>query len=145
MREVGALLGLDGLAADADGQCGITVDATITVHLLHDPQAEAVALFAVVGTLPADRRAVVLELLLAANLFWRGTGGGTLGLDQTDDAIVLAERLALRGLHPSSVIERVRAMADRALAWRSALGEVGEHPAAAVTRLVGRAPALIWG
>jgi ornithine carbamoyltransferase len=136
VREVGALLGLDGLAADADGQCGITVDATITVHLLHDPQAEVVALFAVVGTLPADRRAVVLELLLAANLFWAHVTsmmGMTLhvaspdGYQLPDSVIDAAARIARDGAEVKRFIDPRRAVAGVDAVYTDVWTSMGEE------------------
>src|SRR5262245_50605592 len=76
---LGADIGLPNLQLDEEGRCTLDFDATrVTFEL--DERAENLFLYSGLGTLSADALPATAERLLAANLFWRGTGGATLAL-----------------------------------------------------------------
>jgi Tir chaperone protein (CesT) family len=122
LGELGSLVGIPELRADADLHCGLVVDAGTAVHLQFDPTSEAVTVYATAGQLPDAGRAEALELLMAANLFWQGTGGATLGLNQADGSVVAAQRVALTGLAAHPLMAIVQSVADVAATWADMLG-----------------------
>jgi hypothetical protein len=125
LGELGSLVGIPELRADADLHCGVVVDAGTAVHLQLDPTNATVTVYATAGQLSDSGRAAALELLMAANLFWQGTGGATLGLNQADGTIVAAQRVALAGLVAHALMAMVQSVADVAATWADMLDGLG--------------------
>ncbi len=147
LSEVAAEIGLDDLSLDADGRAGVVVEGTTTVLMQHNERDETLVAYSIVGPLPANARSAAIELLLAANLLWRGTGGATLGLDQEDDTVLLAQRMAVGTTRPQELATVLKELADMAGEWRDILSNLaarsdGAEPQPADLRAMGMA---VWG
>lgn len=97
MSDFGAALGIPDMRPDEFGCCCINVGDT-AFHVLVSPEGDTVTAFAEIGELPDDVEADVLRQMLAANYFWTGTGGATLGVQPETGAVVLAQRLPLESV-----------------------------------------------
>jgi len=81
LSELGQAVGLPDLAPDEDNYCCLGFDDKIITHLQYNEENEVLMLFAQLGTIDEDKAAEIYPKLLKANLFWQGTGGATLGVD----------------------------------------------------------------
>lgn len=85
--------GVEPLRPDADGTVALTVDGVPMKLTCREGAPDDVYCHAEAGSVAGlaypDR---VLEDALAANFFWRGTGGGTLSILPGTDTLMLGDR-----------------------------------------------------
>jgi hypothetical protein len=98
LRDFGKGIGLPDLAPDSDGFCRLRIGEKITVSMQHEPQSDDLVLFTTLVRIAPTERAEAYEMMLSANLFWAGTGGGTLAVEQQDGMAMLLARRSLLAL-----------------------------------------------
>lgn len=128
-------LGLGALSFGDDDRCTLTFDQVVVNFQVHGDTGELV-LYAKVGELPDAPSPTLLTHLLEANLFHRGTGGATLGIESEERLIVLARNLPVVGLDSLVFREIVTRFIDAAEFWMHAhrefvQKEIPEEPAKA--------------
>lgn len=125
--ELGKALGIEGLAFDAEGVCDLVFDEAITVRLAQDAAADRVLAVSAVGRIGDDGGEAMLENLLAANLFWSGTGGATIAAEP-DGTLALMQAWPLAGLGFPQFEEGLRGFVEACEAWTRRL-QGAEAPA----------------
>lgn len=134
--ELGALIGLPDLSFDADGDCGLTVDDTLSVDISHLPAEDAFLFGADLGRPAEPLDPALAAAMLDANFFWRGTAGATLGLDRESGAAVLIETVPLAGADAAGLHARLRAFVETARTWSDRIAgriALSEEPVTTVT------------
>lgn len=124
--QLGRQMGFE-LALDDNRACRLLFDGTLAVDI-EAPRAlpdTLVMSCKVAGGLPADGREAVLRMLLEANLFGRGTGGGVLAIDDERDEIVLHRTLAMNRADVVDLVDALEQLLQYAEAWIGKLGQVG--------------------
>lgn len=128
VAELGAAVGLPGLALDRDGRCALAFDGTLTVDLRHRAEEDDILVFADLGA-PAAGTDTYRELL-RGNHFWSGTLGGTLCL--TGDAeprVVLVRPIDWRGLDGARLAGMLDTFVNTARFWREVTADRGDGEA----------------
>lgn len=97
LGELGANIGLPGLAFDQAGRIRLAVD-DLPVELERTSDSSALLMTCLVGELPAAGREAAMGRLLDANFLYKGTQGATLGVALGSDVVVLFYRAATAGL-----------------------------------------------
>lgn len=95
LSELGQNVGLKELAPDEDHYCCLGFDEKIIVHMQYNVENSLVMLFAQLGSVDADKESNIYPKLLKANLFWQGTAGGTIGVDDESREIILSYQFPL--------------------------------------------------
>lgn len=114
-----------GLRTEESGVCILVFDGGVTqVNLLADEGDGSVVLWSPVGAVPEGSRAQAYRRMLVANLFWRETDGGTLGLEPEHEQVVLALRRPLASLDVDGLRHAVELLVERAEALRAELAIV---------------------
>ena len=128
------------LALNEAGTVSLAVESGPVLHLEHDPQADVLHCYVVLGQTPADpmRRQAVFREMLAANAFGRDTGGSTLGLDEVTGELLLSRRLELAHADTAWLRTVMESMVAVARHWQQRLD--GDVPAG-VTDPVADTPA----
>jgi Tir chaperone protein (CesT) family len=119
LKDFAALVGADGIEADESGVCTLAVEERLLINFVINPRNDTLMVWSVVGELPEGGHAETLAQLMRANLFWSGTGGGTLGLMPDSDDVVLAERHPLDELNAEGlrdITERMIEFGERFMA-----------------------------
>jgi hypothetical protein len=129
LADFGRTAGIEGLATNEQGVCILVFDPGTHLNLMADPSTGTVVLWSPLGDLPAGRRAETLELLMRANLFWKGTQGATVGLMPDSDEAVLAYRLPLEGLGVEALRGAIELMVESAEDLVRRIGDAGTAPA----------------
>lgn len=111
----GQSLGLPGVAPDEEGYCALSFDELI-VHFQYDDEADEVTAFAKLGEVDEDRAEGIYAMLLAANLFWQGTKGGTLAVEPDTGTAFIADR------RPAVLLDEAR-FQD----WLGQFVEIADH------------------
>jgi hypothetical protein len=133
----GKTLTLDGLAFGEDDTCVLLFDDDLAVTIEFD-EPEARLVFSIfLDELPEEGSEPLLRELLAANLYWLGTGGATVGLQSSTRALMLVQASPVTALDDSSferlleallkVAEKLR---ERIAAHRSDRASLADEPSA---------------
>lgn len=125
------------LRLDADGACRLIFDDRFVIDIEAIDRASGETLVhAQVGILPpAGSREATDELLLAGNLFGRGTGACTLGVDPDMREAILHRRLELARMEYHDFVAAIEDFLARVKAWTERLAKTagsGETPSAGV-------------
>lgn len=120
IQELGAQLGAADMQADDTGYIALTID-TIQAHLQYDAEEDRVLLFTRLPAVEVDRAAEIYGLLLAANLFWQGTGGATFSIDFNTGRVFLADRRGREGVSATVLSDWLEGFVDVALHWQGRL------------------------
>jgi hypothetical protein len=97
LAELGANIGLPGLAFDDSGCCRLAID-DLPVEIERMTDGAALLLTCIVGELPGSGRETAMGRLLDANFLFKGTQGATLAVPLGSDVVVLFYRAAAAGL-----------------------------------------------
>ncbi|MBU6949830.1 type III secretion system chaperone [Hahella sp. HN01] len=119
----------DSLQLDEHGYLSLEVNDTLVVNLQWHAADEHLIIFSPLFKLPDDseepetlrRQNALLKMLLGANLFWQGTEGGTLSLDNDSGWLWLMDKYPFSVITPPGVlsqrllqhIEAVKAFAEK--------------------------------
>lgn len=121
-----SLFGLESgtpLALGPSGTLDLVFENGRTLTLEHDEEQDVLHCYVVLGQNPVHsaERATAYRWMLAANVFGHGTGGATLGLDETTDELLLTQRIALQDANVSGLREIVESMVEVAATWSEKL------------------------
>jgi len=79
-----------------------------------------------------ERRSVLHQAMLMANLSWREVAGGALALDPDGERVLLRVRLDLATLDAEGLRQQLYATIDTAERWAAELATLAKRPAADV-------------
>lgn len=91
LADAGAKMGLDALTFDESGDCDLRIEGNLGVTLRKT--GEGLLLFSQVAAFYPEQEERVCREVARANYFWAATGGATLGVNDLDRSVILAERL----------------------------------------------------
>lgn len=122
IAQLGQKMGVE-LKLDENRACRLVFDGTINVDFeAPDALADQLVMSCVVAAdvFPEGREAV-LQSLLEANLFGRGTGGGTLALDEERGEILLQRALTMSHADLQDLVNAMEQLVQYAEAWTERL------------------------
>ncbi len=122
-RQFGQTIGLPELTPDNDGYCCLSFDELV-VHFQADAQEDdTLLMFSRLGEIDDEEPSALYRDLLAANLFWGGTAGATLGVEPDTKMVVLATKLSLRTLDNVHFEELLKNFIDVAEQWQKKIAQ----------------------
>ena len=121
IEKLAAALGIEGLVPE-DGVAALNIDG-MRIAFLHDEGADALLLFATVGTPPPEAEERFSAILLQANHLFRGTGGATLAQNQETRDYTLVRSLPLALLDADSLVAELESFANTLARWTGLLAD----------------------
>lgn len=112
---------------DEQGFAEVSRDGKIVFHFHHQPDADTVTAFVILGVVPEENRVNLLTYALGSNLFWRRTRGATLGLDEESMTLVVQQQFALDHNHASGLPTGFDELGKVATLWQRILGEAQQR------------------
>ena len=100
------VIGLPDLRPDESGYLCLMMEEGHALQFQLNPHTGELTMFSSLGQLGSEHRPAVNDHLLSANLFWRGTGGATIGVDPEDHEVIIAQRLPIDRLESAALIGR---------------------------------------
>lgn len=95
LSELGHSVGLPELAPDEDNYCCLGFDDKIVLHIQYNKENDVLMLFSQIGTIDEDKTSAIYPRLLKANLFWQGTGGATIGVDDESREVLMSYQISM--------------------------------------------------
>ncbi len=124
LSELGQSVGLPKLAPDDDNYCCLGFDDKIVVHLQYNEENDVVMLFCQIGIVDEDKAKAIYPRLLKANLFWQGTGGATIGLDDETREVLMAYQISVDGMDYPKFQELLEGFVNTSELWINTLEAV---------------------
>lgn len=146
LGQLGQRLGIEGLQADDQGYCALSMDDGWVLHLALVPARQGVQCMAELGSIPVHDRETILARMLHANALLAGTDGAALGLDAARNQGVLTLEAALAALDAATLeamLERFVLQTERWRGWLSSLAH-GQGVAATASTAPGDGLAHHW-
>jgi hypothetical protein len=112
----GKTLTLDGLALGEDDTCVLLFDDDLAVTIEFDAPEARLVFSMFLDKLSEENSEPLLRELLAANLYWLGTGGATVGLQKSSGALMLVQASPVTTLDDSAferLVEELIRVAER--------------------------------
>jgi hypothetical protein len=126
LRDLGATLGLPDLAADEAGYCCLAIGDRIRVSLQYDPETEDLTLFTRLLRIAPEDRLEAYEAMLAGNLFWARTRGGTLAVEPGEGWVMLLMKERIQVLDGHAFQALLENFVDAAESWQERLSALAE-------------------
>lgn len=124
LSELGQAVGLPDLSPDKDNYCCLGFDDKIITHLQYNEENEILMLFAQLGTIDEDKTVALYPRLLKANLFWQGTGGATIGVDDETREVLMSYQTPMRLIDFTKFQELLEGFINTAELWINTLEAV---------------------
>lgn len=130
LKQLGESVGLPELAPDEDDYCCLGFDDKIVTHLQFNAENEILMLFVQLGTIDEALQNTVYPKILKANLFWQGTGGATIGIDDETHEVLMCYQTPIRILDFQKFQELLEGFINTAELWINTLESIkrGEIP-----------------
>lgn len=125
-QDLGRLVGIPDLALDAAGDCVLTVDGDLTLELSFIDGEDRLVVAAPLATLDEEAPTGLLAALLDANVFWRGTGGATIGVDRSTRTVLLMASIPAAGLTAGGLETKLGEVVAVAQGWRRRIAAGGD-------------------
>lgn len=93
----GQEIGIPELTFDANGTCSLIFDDMV-VNIEKNTEGEKIFLYSTVGTIPTTEKETFYKMLLESNAFFKGTGGGTLAVDEPSDAVLFLYQMSVKAM-----------------------------------------------
>jgi hypothetical protein len=132
LHVLGQEVGIPRLGLDKTGCCALAFDEVV-VNFELDEEAHQLFLYASLGSVPEEVPAAFYRELLDGNLFWKDTGGATLGLDREGQRVILHQTVAVGRISDTDFKALVERFVNVAEAWSRRLEEALARPAASAT------------
>lgn len=91
-------LKLEELVPDELGSCFLMFDESLLVEVRYDEPRNDIVMISRLGVVEESHKVELYEQFLEANLFWVGTAGATLAVDDNSDIVTLLLRENLANL-----------------------------------------------
>ncbi len=127
LRDLGASIGLPDLAPDDDGYCCLRIGEHVTVSLQYEPEGQDIALFAKLCQVPQPFRREAYEMMLAGNLFWAQTRGGTLAVEPSEGVVFLLMKEKAQALEFSRFNAMLENFVEAAEDWQRRLEHLSDE------------------
>lgn len=116
LSDFGNTIGIPDLKADSSGICMLAFD-DIEIVIQHIQDGDMLLLYGYLGPIPPERQESLFEFLLSANSFFRDTGGSTIGIDKTTNAIGLHIAYPISSLDNQSFENLLENFVNMAESW----------------------------
>ena len=127
LQQVADSLGIDSLELNEHGVLALQIDDDVVISLEPDPDEEICHLYSSLCRVPEDdeARAQLLEALMTANCFGKGTAGASFGLDDKNHEILLGRVFDPERTTSEELLPWITNMVEVIQIWRTRLQELG--------------------
>lgn len=124
IRELGLSLDIAELALDDMYACTLNVKDKVTVHIQWQEHKQSFVLTGYLGRIPSSNKVKVMEEVLKANLYWRGTEGATIAMGELDSDLLMIQAIHIHELDALSLSASINGFVSCIEKWRTQLGEL---------------------
>jgi hypothetical protein len=122
LKELGNTVGVPELEFDTNGYCVVYLDE-IPINMELGEEDESLFFYTHVGEVPGDGKPEFYEMLLDANWFYKGTAGGTLGIDKDSSVVSIIYRASTAELDTEKFQKIIENFANLSENWMTRITE----------------------
>lgn len=126
LKELGNQMGLPNLKLDDNKVCRLIFDKKFTVDIEASEDLKTVHLYSALCIIPPRDKENLFESLLEANLFGRGTGGASFGVDLEMGEILLSRTLVMEKTDYQDFVNILESFVNYVEAWTDKIDK-GEY------------------
>jgi len=126
LLELGNQMGLPNLKLDNNKVCRLIFDKKFTVDIEASEDLKIVHLYSAICVIPPRDKENLYESLLEANLFGRGTGGSTFGVDLETGEILLSRTMEMEKVDYQDFVNVLESFVNHVEAWTDKIDK-GEY------------------
>lgn len=126
LLELGNQMGLPNLKLDNNKVCRLIFDKKFTVDIEASEDLRIVHLYSALCIIPPRDKENLYEALLEANLFGRGTGGASFGVDLEMGEILLSRTLEMEKTDYQDFVNVLESFVNHVEAWTEKIDK-GEY------------------
>ena len=126
LQDLAQALGQESLAFNESGVLSLRFGDDIVIHLEPDPDEEHCHLYSVLCRVPesADSRHTIMEALMTANTFGKGTAGAAFGLDEQQNEFVLTRTFVIQSTQSDELFQWLQDTVSVMDIWQRRLPEL---------------------
>jgi hypothetical protein len=117
LKSLGIAMGLPDLQFDKNGCTRMLFDGKTAVSIEHDPDAEALQIYSILGPIPSQEKEAIFQQLLVGNLFCTQTLGATLAIDTAHHEIILCRNINTNNMSSDNFANIIEQFVATAEAW----------------------------
>lgn len=123
LQYLGKLLGQETLELNSQGVLGLRFGKDLDINLEPDPDGLRCHMHATLCAVPSDpaQRLKMLEALMSANAFGRGTSNAAFSIDEHANDILLGQIFECSRIEPQDLYDSLLAMVGTLDTWRGRL------------------------
>jgi hypothetical protein len=127
LQHLASSLGHENFELNENGVLSLRFDEDIVVHLEPDPDERHCHFYSALCRVPeeVEPRHRLLEALMTANTFGKGTGGAAFGLDESQNELVLTRTFSFERVQPEDLMPWLQDMVSVMDVWRKRLPDLG--------------------
>lgn len=126
LLELGKQMGLPNLKLDENRVCRLIFDKKFTVDIEASDDEQTVHIYSALCMIPPRDKEKLFESLLEGNLFGRGTGGASFGLDLEMGEILLSRTVRIEKLDYQDFVNILESFVNHVEAWTNKI-DTGEY------------------
>lgn len=126
LTELGNQMGLPNLKLDENKVCRLIFDKKFTVDIEASEDLKIVHIYSALCTIPPRDKENLYESLLEANLFGRGTGGASFGVDIEMGEILLSRTIEMEKVDYQDFVNVLESFVNHVEAWTEKIDK-GEY------------------
>ena len=95
LLELGHQMGLENLKLDQNRVCRLVFDKKYVVDIESTEDEKIVHIYSTITSIPPEHKEKFYETFLEANLFGKGTGGATFGINKMENELMLTRAIGM--------------------------------------------------
>ncbi len=136
LLELGKQMGLENLKLDQNRVCRLVFDKKYIVDIEATEDEKIVHIYSTIAPIPPENKEQFYELFLEANLFGKGTGGATFGINKMESELMFTRAIAMDTCDYQEFVNILENFVNHVESWMTSIengsafqDKVGSSPA----------------
>lgn len=117
LLELGHQMGLDNLKLDQNRVCRLVFDKKYVVDIEATEDEKVVHIYSTITAIPAEGKERFYETFLEANLFGKGTGGATFGINKMENELMLTRAINMETCDYQEFVNILESFVNHVESW----------------------------
>ena len=124
LKKLAQVLDISSLSLDANNKCLILFDDKIVLNIEFSEEEGVLFIYSFLGLVPFFSKERILEHLLEANFFWKGSNGSTFAIDKQSRTLILEKKFNVEGLDYNFFEDSLTIFVDTVEYWTKTIHDI---------------------